>query len=216
MTSTPRRRRRWPLALAGFALICAAGTVGALALTNSSAAGSSHSQLLDLRGDPVATEQADKAAEIPHATTDTGIRLAIPSVGLDVEVDEIATTSPTVEPPGFTAAYHLTNLGTAVSTPDNGAIFLVTHSIRGGGLAPGNYLIDIPRQTSALQAGTSITLGDHTYTVTGSHIVPKPQLAADAATWENQPGRLVIITCLQNPRNTPSENNLVLEAQLTH
>ncbi|WP_064109929.1 class F sortase [Leifsonia xyli] len=213
-TGAPSRRRRaWPQLLAGVALILAAVGVMTLVLTPHGTAEGT----VDLRGNPVSTDDATLSPEAVAAAAPepvAGVRFAVPSVGLDVAMEELTATAADIEPPGFTSVYHLRNHGTALDKPEAGTLFLLTHSIRGGGLAPGNALIDVKNQRSAVSIGATISVGADTYRVTGTEVISKPDLAHRSDVWSDTPGRLVLITCLQNPQGTPSQNNLVLTAQL--
>jgi hypothetical protein len=45
-------------------------------------------------------------------------------------------------------------------------------------------------------------------------VIAKNDLPNTAGLWTNNPGRLVVITCLQNPAGTPSVANFVITAHL--
>ena len=92
----------------------------------------------------------------------------------------------------------------------HGTVFVVTHSLRNGGVAPGNSLIDVNAGESTLHPGATIEVNGIVYAVTASEAVSKTKLAADASVRANTPNPLVVITCLQNPAQTESTANLVI------
>jgi len=164
--------------------------------------------------DPDARVTTAEAAAM-HITA-TELRLRVPSVGLDVPVDALTAVNGTITPPGFAQAYWVRNAGVAPADAASGTVFLVTHSTRGGAVAPGNYLIDIDAAASVVASGAWIELGDLHYRVTGSSIIAKTAIAGQASVWANVPGRLQLITCLQRSTraNVPSVSNVVITAQL--
>lgn len=93
-------------------------------------------------------------------------------------------------------------------------MFVALHSLRGGGLGPGNHLIDVEAGRSRLERGTRIVVDGASYTVTGGRTVDKAGLENDAAVWSSAPGRLVVITCLQRPDGSLSRDNVVITARL--
>lgn len=170
----------------------------------------------DQRGDAVIIDPGEapgpSTLKRMNPTVDAGERIVIPSVHLDAPLGAINTVAGVVTPPGFTAVYAIRNLGTRIDQPDNGTVFLVTHSLRGGGTAPGNALIDLEHHRSAVEPGAKIIVAGTAYTATGSQTIAKPDLAKAAGLWADTPGRLVIITCLQRPNGAPSVDNLVIIA----
>lgn len=214
--SAPRTtRRRLTLVVAVCALALAAGGVFGM-LSSLTARPGAHA-VLDMRGDPVAldpgTLPAPAVQKAMHATSDIGERLVVPSVGLNVPLGALNVVDGTITPPGFTSAYWIRNLGVGLQNAGTGTVFIAMHSVRGGGLAPGNYLIDVDRQKAKVAPGATIEVGGLTYTVTGSQAIAKTTIATDSSVWADIPGRLVLITCLQLPDpDTPSIDNMVITA----
>lgn len=170
---------------------------------------------VDLNGNRVELDPGETPANPADViSNDTGARLTVPSVGLDVPLGAINARDGEITPPGFTRAFTIANMGAAPSNATDGTVYVVTHSLRGGGRAPGNYLFDTKTSRSRIDAGDEIHLGDHTYSVTRARTVAKPDLADDRELWTNTPRRLVLITCLQNPRGTASTENFIIEAEL--
>jgi hypothetical protein len=149
-----------------------------------------------------------------HAVTATGTRFRVPAVGLDVPLGLLSVVDGQLTPPGFTSVYEVRNLGTSLSEPGSGTVYLVTHSLRGGGRAPGNYLTDVADQKAAVTAGEEIDVGSVRYTVTGTQLITKRSIGAQNALWADTPGRLAVITCLEKPSGAPSTDNLVIYGTL--
>lgn len=174
------------------------------------------SQAVDLNGRPVREEGVTPSAETleaMNAIPDTGERFAVPSVGMEVRLGTLSMADNTITPPGFTSAYLVRNLGVTPAAADTGTVYVVMHSVRGGGLGPGNYLLDVGTGAAAVKAGDAVEVAGRSYSVTGSEAIPKHELPL-APIWQNVPGRLVIITCLQQPSGVASADNLVITADL--
>lgn len=149
-----------------------------------------------------------------NVVNDMGVRFVVPSVSLDVPLGELSSVDGEVSPPGFTSAYAVRDPGVPLEDAPAGTVFIVMHSLRAGGVAPGNFLIDVERETFQLVQGDIIRVGKWTYQVAATQAVPKPDLALDTSIWAPAPGRLIVITCLQNPSGTPSTHNAVIIANL--
>jgi hypothetical protein len=192
----------------------AAGILGLVTVPD--AQSSTTSQTVDLNGKAVREEGVVPTAETREAmkaVPDIGERFVVPSVGMDVRLGALDMADNTITPPGFTSAYLVRNLGVAPATADTGTVYAVMHSIRGGGMGPGNYLLDVETGAAAVSAGDVVEVAGRSYSITGSEAVPKQELPSSPI-WQNTPGRLVIITCLQQPSGATSLNNLVIMADL--
>lgn len=213
MTVKPRSARwgravQWATLAAALAAACAV-----LGITILTASGPG---VVDMNGrrvelDPGTVPPAAVQRQM-DAVDDVGQRFVVPSVRLDVPLGELSSVENTITPPGFTSAYAVRNLGAKVTEPSSGTVFVVTHAIRGGGTAPGNYLFDVKTGASALHPGDVITVAATRYSVTGSEVEAKTELPGDAAVWADTPNRLVVITCLEKPSGAPSTDNLVITA----
>lgn len=135
-------------------------------------------------------------------------RLVIRGVGLDVPLGETSTVGGVVNPPGYRSAYVVRDLG-----GPGGTTFIAMHSLRGGGRAPGNAVFDVSTGRVLVEAGDEIRAGDALYRTIRTLVVPTPELARHPDVWADEPGRLAIITCLQNPQDTPSVHRVVIIAQ---
>jgi hypothetical protein len=172
----------------------------------------------DLRGNQVQVDPGTlppaKTRIAMNVVPDIGQRLKVPSVGLNVRLGELSEADNTITPPGFDSAYLVRNLGASLEHPEQGTVYVVTHSVRGGGIGPGNYLIDVEHGTARVKPGATVQVGDHDYVVTDSKTIKKDRLPDDRTTWANTPRRLVLITCLQQRSGAPSTDNLIITAML--
>ena len=162
---------------------------------------------------PTPTPSATAAPEpAPTPAPLTGDQFSVPAVGLDVPLRPLSARDGQITPPGFTSAYWITNMGVPLSRSAQGTVFVVMHSVRGGGVAPGNYLTNIRAGTSAVPDGSTIDVAGVSYRVTGWRTILKGGLATDTEVWADTPGRLVVITCLEHPNGSPSTDNMVITA----
>ncbi|MGP9694269.1 class F sortase [Brachybacterium sp. AOP25-B2-12] len=173
----------------------------------------------DLDGNAVQLEPADvpppevaDRMEVQDAPAQGGPRLAIPSASLDVPLGSLLAVDGEITPPGFTQAYAVRNLGVGTEHAADGTVYVVMHSVQHGN-APGNAVIDVDTGAVSVADGAKIQVGDLHYTVTGSLTVGKGELASRADLWSDDPGRLVLITCLQRTEGR-SLDNAVIIAQL--
>ena len=166
---------------------------------------------VDLAGQPVQVDGPPPNPAASAVTTGTG-RFQAPSVSLDVPLGSLDVVDDELEPPGFTSAYWVRNLGVAPTDAGSGTVFVVMHSLRGGGVAPGNALIDVDDEQARITDGAEIVVDDVDYRVTRTQTIDKTEIAHDAEVWANTPDRLVVITCLQRPDGKPSTENMVIEA----
>lgn len=167
----------------------------------------------DLKGNHVQAEEPPVPGA--SATPDIGARFIVKSVGLDVPLGALNVAGGVVTPPGFTSAYWIRNEGVPVTAPSKGTVFVVMHSLRNGGVGPGNYLIDVAHRKAKVAEGAVIQVEGTSYRVTDTESVAKTQLGAQAKIWTNTPNRLVVITCLQRPEGGPSVDNMVIQAVRT-
>ncbi|HEY0247903.1 MAG TPA: class F sortase [Gryllotalpicola sp.] len=212
VTAPARRRRRGPALVVTVAIVFAAAVAATVVFATWTPAGTT----IDLGGHRVALDPGDLPDAHDRARQDAADsgqgRFEIPSVGLNVPLGALNEVDGVITPPGFTSVYLVRNRGVDTAHAATGTVFVVTHSLRGGGKAPGNYLIDVRHGTAAVADGATVIVDGVHYTVDDSGAVDKPRLADDAAVWANTPDRLVIITCLQVPAGTASVDNLVITA----
>ncbi|MDK9610545.1 class F sortase [Propionibacterium freudenreichii] len=170
----------------------------------------------DMAGNPVQFEPGNSPApstieRMQVQDTDSG-RLRVPSVGLDVPLGSMLAVDNVINPPSFTQAYWVRNVGVAPADASSGTVFVVSHSVSRG-RAPGNYLLNVDKGSSAVNPGDLIDVDGHDYIAQSWRAVGKTQLPAAQDLWDAVPGRLVLITCLEQPDGS-SPDNLVVVAQL--
>ena len=173
---------------------------------------------VDLEGNAVSLAPEDTPSEEvvarmdvePGAEDEDG--LVVPSVDLAVPLGTLSAVDGEITPPGFTEAYWVRNLGVPVEEAQDGTVYVVTHSVQDG-YAPGNALIDVEAGEARVQEGAEIEVDGRRYTVEGSENIAKTELASQAELWEGEPGRLVLITCLQRVEGR-SVDNVVITATL--
>ncbi|GAA0423283.1 class F sortase [Leifsonia naganoensis] len=212
-TPAPRRSRRGLCA----PRIVLLGVLGIVAIAAAAYTVSTylHEQNLpkDMKGNPVVIESI--AAPKNHAVPQVdGRTFRVPSEKLSVPLGELDQVDGVIDPPGFASAYVVRNHGATLDNAAEGTVYVVMHSCRGGATCPGNYLIDVATGEASVQSGADVYVAGLHYRVTGSHSVYKPEVSSDIDIWQNTPGKLVLLTCLQVPAQTKSIDNMVITAQL--
>lgn len=209
----PRRVRRGPTWLLVVSLVTVLAGVGALVWHHQSQA----SVVTDMQGRRVQIE----AGTAPSSATITrmrvsqaaGQRLQVPSVGLDVPLASMVEVNNSITPPTYTQAYWVRSRGVSPARASSGSVFVAIHTVHGG-LAPGNYLVNMSTGRPKVSAGASVVVAGTRYTVDASTAVSRAGLPSTAWVWRNTPGRLVLITCLQDSDGLLPDN-LVVTAHLT-
>ena len=209
--SRKRSTALWVGVLLIGSLVTAGGTIAWVA----SQAPPARAAVLDLSGHPVQVDPGTvnpTTAAAAKVQQNTGQRFVVPSVGLNVALDSLVVAGGNITPPGFASAYLVRNLGTTLTRAATGSVYVVMHSIRGGGVGPGNYLQNSKTGATSLHTGDIITVGGVDYRMASSTLVLKTQLPADSNVWANIPGKLIVITCLENADGSPSTKNLIITA----
>jgi hypothetical protein len=208
----PARQRRWTaLGVGGLGALVL--TIGLLGFTGVIAPEPTVAAPHDMRGNAVTLDPDATPDPRASATPDGSGRFIAASVGLDVPLGSLFAVDGEVTPPGFTSAYLVRNEGVPPARSAHGTVFVVMHSLRDGAVGPGNHLIDVDAARARIAVGATITVDDVAYRVTGSAEVRKDELSRQSALWRDDPGRLVVITCLQRPQGGPSVDNVVILAQ---
>lgn len=161
---------------------------------------------------PGSTPDVAKVSSMRVVEQQDNDRFIVPSVGLDVPLGALDDVDGVITPPGFTSAYRVRNKGVSLSQARAGTVFVVMHSLMGGGMGPGNYLIDAERGSSRVSNGAVVHVAGLGYKVTGSMAIKRGQLADRADVWRNAPDRLVIITCLLTRGGNAPVDNMVITA----
>lgn len=204
--------------ISGIALL---GLLGAILVFMSfsvhpSPATPSSSLTTDLNGatvipdDPISSPNQEKMSA--EASSNTNI--SFPQQGVSFSLGEMNVIDGVITPPGFREVYRLRNLGVAPSGAQTGTVFLATHALSGKGLAPGNYLYSKNTQRPLIHAGDQIHIGSLHYVITGYQVVNKNDLGNHPEIWDNTPGGLKLITCLEKPGQKSATDNFIVSAQL--
>lgn len=159
---------------------------------------------------PEEVEQMDVKEEARDTTVKSSAKLKFraPSVGLETPVGSMKSVNGMIKPPGFDRAYLVSNIGHSLHENNEGTVYLVMHSVRRGE-APGNHLIDVESAKPRLHEGDEVSLGSYKYRVTGAESVKKSSIVNTGKVWEDVPGKLVIITCLQRPTGYSVKNTII-------
>ncbi|MGN6721895.1 MAG: class F sortase, partial [Marmoricola sp.] len=160
---------------------------------------------------PLTPERAAKQHAVPAVA---GLRLTVPSVGVDVPLGAISVADGQLTPPGIFSAYWVRNLGVPPAQARQGAVYVVIHSVHGDPSAPGNGLIDIAGARSALAFGDEVDVAGRRYRVMSTAVISRAELPDRADVWSAPPGTLVVITCLQRSDSPIATSNVVVEARL--
>jgi hypothetical protein len=141
----------------------------------------------------------------------TGKRFIVPAVGLNAPIGAMNSVKNVINPPGFRSVFWIRNMGVSLERADQGTVYMATHSLRNGGVGPGNYLIDVENGRGKVPIGAELYADNVKYRVTEVISVPKTKLDQEVEVWDStKPGRIVVITCLQRPNNGRSLNNIVV------
>lgn len=214
MAEATSRRRSWhrmiPLvvALVGLALI---GVATARWISSNRSAEATPAAAGSVVLDRIPSPEQLQRMHVVKA--DDRTRLRIRSVGLDVPVGVLSSVDGEITPPTVDSAYLVRDYGGTLDEADRKPLLVVMHSVHGAGFGPGNALIDVAGQRSAVEPGTSIVLGDRRYRVTSSAVVAKADLPHRSEVWQAPAGELVIITCMITPQRDQSSDNLVVIAR---
>ncbi|MDR3069691.1 MAG: class F sortase [Propionibacteriaceae bacterium] len=203
-------------ALTVFAVLCllfGLGTIGYQMLVPPEGAST------DMAGNWVKPEESISEKELQAMAAEPeikGKRFQVPSVGLDAPLGAMNLVGDTINPPGFHSVFWIRNMGVSVQNADKGTVYLVTHSLRNGGMGPGNYLIDVENGKGRVGVGADMYIDKVKYTVTEVVSVPKSKIGSAAGVWDQSiSGRAIVITCLQRVDNGASRNNIIIIGKLS-
>jgi hypothetical protein len=175
------------------------------------------STLTDMDGRIVAPDEPDSTTkefleEAQMIVDEGGLGFEIPVAGLNVPLGSINPVKGVMNPPNFTSAFWIREVGVSPANAEKGTVVIVTHSLRAPGKAPGNFYQK--DGNTFLSPGDFIKVNGRVYAFTESMIIPKVDIGAKADIWEKTPGKLVVITCLQPKGGGATVNNLVLIGEL--
>jgi len=173
-------------------------------------------QLVDLDNNPITPEDPtatsspflEAANMVPD---DGGDGFQVPKVKLDVPIGSVNDVNGVMNPANFTSVFWVRNRGVSLDNAEQGTVFMVTHAVQGG-KAPGNILQN--KGLAALSPGDLIKVNQRTYEFVSSEVIPKAEIGNHEDLWANDPGRMLVITCVLNPNGGLAVDNLVIVAKL--
>lgn len=156
----------------------------------------------------------DEVEEMDVRDTDNVLR--IPSVDIEETLQSMNTYKNSqgikvINPYQSKYVYHVRDWGDLGQTED--MIVLAMHSIKGKPDIPGSKLINITAGKSTLQEGETIELDNLSYSVTGIHKMNKRTVVNSEKIWKDEPGKLLLFTCLQREGGRSVEN-IIIEAHI--
>jgi len=138
-------------------------------------------------------------------------RFMVPSLDLNVAFRTM-TVSAVIDPPDYVSVFEVLGLNSYGLEIPESSVFLATHALSRGGHAPGNYLVN-DNDEATLQPGDEIFVNGVVYEFTHAISMSKTDLPFSQEVWNNDPNRLVIITCV--PRdNGRAVDNIILFGRL--
>lgn len=158
-------------------------------------------------------------------------RFLMPRLGVDVELRSMPIGTEYVEhtfengeivfvpvnvvrPPTFQHAYLVDEPEFGTPTSTEGTAYVALHSAMGRDAA-GNPLTNPYNQETLVEPGDIFIVDGVEYEVASSQLIPKPELRQRDEVWTPEAGKLVILTCLQNPDFTPASKNVLTVAYRT-
>ncbi|MGY1839222.1 class F sortase [Modestobacter sp. SYSU DS0985] len=160
---------------------------------------------------PPSTPPPTPPAETPRASP---VRLAVPSVGLDVAVLPHTPRGGVIDPPSMVDGYWIEPYGEPGTQPDN-TVYIAGHSWTKGAAAfnalmPGDH-------GAGISTGDVVTVrtpgGSVDYTVSHTERYDKDALPGATDVWTVMPGRLVLITCFVDDDGRTTDDNFVVFAE---
>lgn len=154
---------------------------------------------------PAGTVSPESTPE-PAPVVDSAPVLSVPSLDVTVPLETLVPTNGEVTPPEFDTAYFIDGY----STPE-GSTYVVFHS-HPNGSGIGNKFFNQSTGESLVGTEETVVVQGVTYKVVSTKAVNKNDLP-NSEIWTPTPGRLYLITCLQNPEGTPSTQNFIITAE---
>ncbi|MDR1355539.1 MAG: hypothetical protein LBJ43_04715 [Propionibacteriaceae bacterium] len=202
------------LLIVGVLLIAAGAVLGLMQLLR----GDGYGDLVDMNGNQVVPDLIPSNNEEWMQQSDlqeiAGARFIVDSVSLNVPYGEVNEVDGVLNPPNFRGVFRVRNRGVDLPNASKGTVYLVTHSLRMGGYSPGNYLMNIWNKTWSLNVGDIISVNGTRYVADDYLLVDNTNLGSRPELWVNEPGRLVLITCMQYTDQAASRENLIILAHL--
>lgn len=167
----------------------------------------------DMNGNSIQLDEPLTGTDIEKMSIEpTENRLIIENLGLNSPISTMNSIDGVINPPDATSAYLLRDYGTTLNKPLKGAIYAVAHSLKSG-IGPGNYLFDWQNDKILVKEKDLIEISNLQYEVSRIDLTDKTKIGEHETIWDNEPGKLVFITCLQRAQGR-SLKNLIVEADL--
>ena len=131
--------------------------------------------------------------------------LHVPKVGLNARMRSMNVVRGVINPPSLYSAYRVRGYGKA--TPDSKKMTVVAmHSIRGVNSVPGTKLINVSKGTSRVGPGDDVYVLGQRYKIYRVDYPKKVSAPKKHDLWDDKPGKLLLITCLQRPSGRSIKN----------
>lgn len=161
------------------------------------------------------SDREPEARQEPEIETEADVnsvdRLVIPSLSVDADLMPMSISGGRINPPNGTDAFWVDDWCQPGGHADCTSI-IAFHSGRDGRDALGNAFIT-DDGTSTLTSGEPVYANGQRYEVIETFPVSKAALPSTDAVWKDAPGRLVLITCIQQGTGLRSVENSVVVAQ---
>lgn len=140
------------------------------------------------------------------------VMIDIEDLGLHSTLSSMNSVDGIINPPDAKQAFLLKDYGTTLDKPAEGTLYVVAHSLQNG-IAPGNYLFDWQNDTILVKEGQLINIAELTYKISTVDLSQRTNIGEHETIWNNDPNKLVFLTCLQQ-REGKSVENLIVIADL--
>jgi len=168
----------------------------------------------DMNGNAIKLDTPLSESEIDQMDIENlnTLRIQVDDLGLNSLVSTMVSVDGVINPPDATRTFLLRDYGTSLDKPAEGTLYAVAHSLKSG-VGPGNYLFDWENDKILVKEGNIIKIGELEYKVSNVDLSQKTNIGDHENIWNNDPNKLVFITCLQR-REGKSLQNLIVEAEL--
>lgn len=134
--------------------------------------------------------------------------LRVPAVDMSTDLKTMNEVGGVINPPDLYPAFVINGHATP-KTPEDGTTIIALHSVQGATL-PGNKLINVAAGTPAVSAGQEVIAQDRSFTIDKAYSVTKSDISDEEDVWSDEPGKLVILTCLQRTAGKSVENVIII------
>lgn len=146
----------------------------------------------------------------PETPTTTQPTLEVPSLNLSVPLRSVQPVDGVATPPDFTEAFTVD--GWTAPTPTEGTTYVIFHSRRDG-TGIGNKFFNQQTGEPVIHIGATVKVNSVEFQVENITTSPIEDLPNNRM-WTSTPGKLYLVTCLQNAERTHSAINFIVEATI--